>query len=112
MSAWLSDSASATQSETWLGMTGGKVAGRINGCGATPLRPTNWSSVTLATSRSFSAAISLERARSARASASRVSVMVALPTSKLRLAEASCSAMALLLPCTEFSASAAASTLK
>ena len=39
-------------------------------------------------SRSFSAAISCAVARSARDWASRVSVIVAVPTSKLRLAEA------------------------
>jgi hypothetical protein len=47
-----------------------------------------------------------------RACASRVSVMVAVPTSKLRLAEASCSVMAALLARTVASVSCEASTSK
>ena len=57
-------------------------------------------------------AISWAVARSKRACASRVSVMVALPTSKLRLAEASCSARAFLLSLAVASTSWAASTSK
>ena len=62
--------------------------------------------------RSFSVAISCAVARSKRAWASRVSVMVAVPTSKLRLAEASCSVMAALLARVVASASCAANTSK
>ena len=62
--------------------------------------------------RSFSAAISCAVARSKRACASRVSVMVAVPTSKLRLAEASCSLIAVLLVRVVASVSCAASTSK
>ena len=59
-------------------------------------RPTSWSSAIRLVRRSLSAAISCAVTRSKRACASRVSVMVAVPTSKLRLADASCSAMAVL----------------
>ena len=62
--------------------------------------------------RSFSAAISCAVARSARDCASRVSVMVAVPTSKLRLAEASCSRIAVLLVFVSATVSLAASTSK
>ena len=54
---------------------------------ATLARPTSVSSAMRLVRRSFSAAISCAVARSKRACASRVSVMVAVPTSKLRLAD-------------------------
>ena len=63
-------------------------------------------------SRSFSPAITPAVARSKRACASRVSVMVAVPTSKFRFADASCSAMAVLPACAADNVSCAAKTSK
>jgi hypothetical protein len=90
----------------------GSATGAASGLGCTLARPTSVSSAMRLVRRSFSAAISCAVARSKRAWASRVSVMVAVPTSKLRLAEASCSLIAALLACAVVSASWAASTSK
>jgi hypothetical protein len=76
------------------------------------LRLTSWSSAIRLVRRSFSAAISCATIRSNRACASRVSVIVALPTSKLRRADASCSVTAFLLVCTVAKVSWAPSTSK
>jgi hypothetical protein len=94
------------------GISPGRFTGGSSGLGVVPGRPTSWSSASFLTSRSFSAAICCAVTRSKRACASRVSVMVLVPTSKLRLAEASCSDTAVLLAATKATASCAASTSK
>jgi hypothetical protein len=94
------------------GVVCGRATGVTSGLGVVLGLPTSWSSAMRLVSRSFSAWISCAVARSKRACASRVSVMVAVPTSKLRLAEASCSVMAALLWRVVESVSCAASTSK
>ena len=94
------------------GATSGSSTGAASGTGTLPGRPTSWSSAIFLTCRSFSAAISCDTTRSKRACASRVSVMVEVPTSKLRLAAASCSATAAFCARTSDSVSCAASTSK
>jgi hypothetical protein len=101
-----------THSSALAGCGAGSTTGTSSGLGATPVRPTSVSSAMRLLRRSFSAASSRKVSRSKRACASRVSVMVAVPTSKLRLAEASCSAVAALPARVVASASCAASTSK
>ena len=104
--------AQSTQAVTSAGLGAGGTIGCASGCGWVPTRPTSWSSASRLTRRSLSAAISCAVARSKRACASRLSVMVALPTSKLRLAASSCSATAAFSARTKVSESCAASTSK
>jgi hypothetical protein len=80
--------------------------------GITPGRPTTLASASRLTLRSFSAASSCAVVMSKRACASRVSTIVCVPTSKLRLAEASCSLTAFLLARTVSSVSVAERTSK
>jgi len=90
----------------------GSAAAGFSPSGLTSVRPTSCSSARRLVRRSLSAAISWAVVRSKRAWASRVSVIVAVPTSKLRLAEASCSPMAVLEARAVESASCAISTSK
>ena len=101
-----------TQASTSCGLGRGSTIGCARGRGFTPAWPTSWSSARRFTRRSFSVAISCAVAKSNRACASRLSVMVALPTSKLRWAEASCSATEAFSARTKASDSSAASTSK
>ncbi|MCY1361077.1 hypothetical protein D9M69_477320 [compost metagenome] len=90
------------------------------GMGASERRPISSStglpviccSVARRISRSLCAAISVEVARSKRACASLASTMVAVPTSKLRLACSSCSPIAFFCARARYRLSCAASTSK
>ena len=90
----------------------GKSVMLTKGLGDTSFLPTNMSKAMRLTRKSFSAAISWAITRSYRACASRVSVMVAVPTSKLRLADASCSLTAIFCAFTKVRLSWLASTSK
>src|SRR6218665_157833 len=87
-------------------------AGHASGLGRVPVMPTSWSSARCLTRRSFSAAICCASTRSYRAWASRESVTVVAPISKLRLAAASCSDTVAFWACTKPSVSCAASMSK
>ena len=104
--------ASCTQASGSAGSTVGRVTGAASARGMAPLRPTSWSRASFLTSRSLLAAISWATTRSKRAWASRESVTVEVPTSKLRLAEASCSDTADFCACTKVRVSWAAATSK
>ena len=92
--------------------TAGICKGRRRVCGFTSLRPTNCSNRLCRTVRSFCTEISCAITRSNLAWASRVSVMVLVPTSKLRFAAANCSPTAAFCARTKAKLSRAASTSK
>jgi hypothetical protein len=101
-----------TQTSTSAGSTGGSVTGTTSGLGrhavaAHQLVERDALGAQVVLGRNL-----VGRGQSKRAWTSRVSVMVAVPTSKLRLADASCSVMAVLLARWVASVSCEASTSK